>query len=94
MTNIASILVGFALMANMLISTQQLQQPVEASGFGLTAVAAGLAMVPSGLAMVACAPVSGTMISRLGGRVTLITGAAIMAVAYLARVFTATRCLR
>jgi MFS family permease len=87
LTNIASILVGFAFMANMLISTQQLQQPVEASGFGLTAVAAGLAMVPSGLAMVAFAPVSGTMINRLGGRVTLIAGAAIMAVAYLARVF-------
>jgi EmrB/QacA subfamily drug resistance transporter len=87
LTNIASILVGFALMANMLISTQQLQQPVAASGFGLTAVAAGLAMVPSGLAMVAFAPVSGTMINRLGGRVTLIAGGAIMAVAYLARVF-------
>jgi MFS family permease len=87
LTNIASILVGFALMANMLISTQQLQQPVAASGFGLTAVAAGLAMVPSGLAMVAFAPVSGTMINRLGGRVTLIAGAAVMSVAYLARVF-------
>jgi MFS family permease len=87
LTNIASILVGFALMANMLISTQQLQQPAEASGFGLTAVAAGLAMVPSGLAMVAFAPVSGSMINRLGGRITLMAGAAIMAIAYLARVF-------
>ena len=57
------------------------------SGFGLTAVAAGLAMVPSGLAMVAFAPVSGSMINRLGGRITLMAGAAIMAVAYLARVF-------
>jgi MFS family permease len=87
LTNIASILVGFALMANMLISTQQLQQPAAASGFGLTAVAAGMAMVPSGLAMVAFAPVSGSMINRLGGRITLMAGAAIMAVAYLARVF-------
>jgi EmrB/QacA subfamily drug resistance transporter len=87
LTNIASILVGFALMANMLITTQQLQQPAEASGFGLTAVAAGMAMVPSGLAMVAFAPVSGSMINRLGGRITLMAGAAIMAVAYLARVF-------
>ena len=78
-------------MANMLISTQQLQQPVEASGFGLTAVAAGLAMVPSGLAMVAFAPVSGSMINRLGGRITLMAGAAIMAVAYLAGSSTATR---
>ena len=87
LTNIASILVGSALMANMLITTQQLQQPAEASGFGLTAVAAGMAMVPSGLAMVAFAPVSGSMINPLGGRITLMAGAAIMAVAYLARVF-------
>ncbi len=87
MTNIASVLVGFALMANMLISIQQLQQPSEASGFGLMPVAAGLAMVPSGLAMVAFAPVSGSMINRLGGRVTLMVGSGIMAVGYLGRVF-------
>ena len=37
--------------------------------------------------MVAFAPVSGSMINRLGGRITLMAGAAIMAVAYLARVF-------
>ena len=87
LTNLASVLVGFALMANMLISVQQLQQPAEASGFGLTAVAAGLAMVPSGLVMVIFAPVSGVMINRLGGRVTLITGAAVMALGYVGRVF-------
>jgi MFS family permease len=87
LTNIASILVGFGLMGNMLISAQQLQQPAEASGFGLSAVAAGLAMVPSGLAMVAFSPVSGTMINKLGGRVTLVAGSAIMAVGYLGRVF-------
>ena len=31
-------------------------------------------MVPSGLAMVAFAPVSGSMINRLGGRITLMAG--------------------
>jgi MFS family permease len=87
LTNIASILVGFALMANMLITTHQLQQPAAAHGFGLSAVAAGLAMVPSGLAMVAFAPVSGSMINRFGGRVTLMAGAAIMSAGYVARVF-------
>ncbi len=87
LTNIASILVGFALMANILISTQQLQQPVAGSGFGLTAVGAGLAMVPSGLAMVAFSPVSGAMINRLGGRVTLMAGSVIMGVGYVGRVF-------
>jgi MFS family permease len=87
LTNLVSILVGFALMGNMLISAQQLQQPIQASGFGLSPVAAGLALVPSGLAMVAFAPVSGAMINRLGGRITLMAGAAIMAVGYLGRVF-------
>ncbi len=87
LTNIASILVGFALMANILISTQQLQQPVAGSGFGLTAVGAGLAMIPSGLAMVAFSPVSGAMINRLGGRVTLMAGTLIMGVGYIGRVF-------
>ena len=46
LTNIASILVGFALMANMLISTQQLQQPAAARRVQPRRVAAGLAMVP------------------------------------------------
>lgn len=86
-TNLASILVGFALMANILISTQQLQLPVEAGGYGLGALAAGLAMVPGGLAMVAFSPVSGKMINVLGGRITLITGCAIMGAAYVGRVF-------
>jgi MFS family permease len=75
-TNLASILVGFALMANILISTQQLQLPPAAGGYGLSALAAGLAMVPGGLAMVVFSPVSGKMINVLGGRITLITGCA------------------
>ena len=87
LTNIASILVGFALMANILISTQQLQQPVAGSGFGLSAVGAGLAMIPAGLAMVAFSPVSGAMINRLGGRITLMAGTLIMGVGYIGRVF-------
>ncbi len=86
-TNLASILVGFALMGNILISTQQLQLPSEAGGYGLGAVAAGLAMVPGGLAMVVFSPVSGRMINVLGGRITLITGCAIMGAAYVGRVF-------
>jgi MFS family permease len=87
LTNLASILVGFALMGNILVSTQQLQLPPVAGGYGLGALAAGLAMVPGGLAMVAFSPVSGKMINTFGGRITLITGCAIMAVAYLGRVF-------
>ncbi len=73
LTNIASVLAGFAMFANMLLTTEQLQLPTATGyGLGLTVSAAGLAMIPTGLAMVAFAPVSGRMINRLGGRMTLI----------------------
>ncbi|HET9648282.1 MAG TPA: MFS transporter, partial [Microlunatus sp.] len=87
LTNLASILVGFALMANILVSTQQLQLPEVAGGYGLSALAAGLAMVPGGLAMVVFSPVSGRMINVFGGRITLLTGCAVMGVAYAGRIF-------
>ena len=88
LTNIASVLAGFAMFANMLLTTQQLQLPVT-SGYalGLSVTAAGLAMIPSGLAMVIFAPVSGRMINRYGGRITLITGALVMGAGYIARVY-------
>jgi EmrB/QacA subfamily drug resistance transporter len=88
LTNIASILAGFAMFANMLLTTQQMQLP-QATGYGLglTVSAAGLAMIPSGLAMVVFAPVSGRMINRYGGRITLITGVAVMGIAYIGRVY-------
>lgn len=88
LTNVASVLLGFAMFANLLLTTQELQVP-EATGygFGLPVITAGLLMVPSGLAMVVFAPVSGALINRFGGRSTLITGGLVMAAAYVARVF-------
>ena len=88
LTNIASLLVGFAMFANLLLTTQQLQLPTSTGyGFGFSVVAAGLAMVPGGLAMVLFAPISGRLINLYGGRITLVTGAALMGTAYLVRVF-------
>ncbi|UVJ39322.1 MFS transporter [Arthrobacter sp. CJ23] len=88
MTNVASLLIGFAMFANMLLTTQQLQLPTASGyGFQMTVITAGLAMIPSGLAMVAFAPVSGAIISRYGGKTALIAGAAVMAVGYVGRVF-------
>lgn len=88
LTNIASILVGFSMYANMLSTTQQLQLPnVGGYGFGLSIVIAGLCMVPSGLAMVAFAPISAGITKRYGAKMTLIAGSLILAVAYMARVF-------
>ncbi len=88
LTNIASILVGFSMYANMLSTTQQLQLPaVGGYGFGLSVVVAGLCMIPSGLAMVALAPISAMITKRYGAKITLIAGSLVLAVAYVARVF-------
>jgi MFS family permease len=88
LTNLASLLVGFAMFANMLLTTQQLQLPASTGyGFQLSVIAAGLCMVPSGLAMVVFAPVSGGIIGRFGGKSALIAGAAVMVAGYMARVF-------
>ncbi|QCP00307.1 MFS transporter [Arthrobacter sp. 24S4-2] len=88
LTNLASLLVGFAMFANMLLTTQQLQLPTSTGyGFQLNVITAGLCMVPSGLAMVVFAPVSGGIIRRFGGKSALISGAAVMVAGYVARVF-------
>lgn len=88
LTNVASAFVGFAMYANMLLTTQQLQMPlISGHGFGMTVFAAGVAMVPSGLAMVLFSPLSAAITTRFGPRVTLITGALVMAGAYVARVY-------
>jgi MFS family permease len=88
LTNLASLLVGFAMFANMLLTTQQLQLPASTGyGFQLSVITAGLCMVPSGLAMVVFAPVSGGIIRRFGGKSALISGAAVMVVGYVGRVF-------
>ncbi|ALV41659.1 MFS transporter [Pseudarthrobacter sulfonivorans] len=88
MTNVASLLIGFAMFANMLLTTQQLQLPTATGyGFGLNVITAGLCMVPSGLAMMVFAPVSGRIIRVSGGKSALIAGAIVMIVGYVGRVF-------
>jgi MFS family permease len=88
MTNLASLLIGFAMFANMLLTTQQLQLPTSTGyGFGLDVITAGLCMLPSGIAMVVFAPVSGRIIRGFGGKSALIAGAIVMIVGYVGRVF-------
>ena len=88
LTNIASVLVGFAMFGNLLATTQQLQLPVSSGyGFGATVVVAGLYMLPSGLAMVVLAPVSARITRRSGAKSTLVLGCVLLAAGYVARVF-------
>lgn len=88
LTNVASLLIGLAMFANMLLTTQQLQMPTSTGyGRGLSVITAGLCMLPSALAMVGFAPVSGGIIRRFGGKAPLIAGAAVMAAGYVGRIF-------
>ncbi|MDK1358951.1 MFS transporter [Arthrobacter sp. zg-Y1219] len=87
LTNVAAVLVGFSMYANMLVTTQQLQLSRETGfGFGLSVLVAGLTMIPAGLAMVAAAPVSARLTNTFGAKVTLVAGCAVMAAGYLSRV--------
>lgn len=87
LTNISALLVGVAMYANMLVTTQQLTASTATGyGFGLSVLAAGLCMMPAGLMMVVFSPVSGRMIERFGARRTLLAGTAVLVVAYVVRV--------
>jgi MFS family permease len=78
-TNIGSILIGFAMFAGFLVTTQVLQAPVETGyGFGLPLLVAGLALLPIGGAMAAFSPVSARLSKRFGPRTTLVAGTLVL----------------
>lgn len=83
-TNLASIMVGFAMYA-MALSFPQLLQASTATGYGLgqSMVASGLSLAPNGLVMMLLSPVSARLITRFGPRPTLMTGALVIAAGYL-----------
>lgn len=87
LTNIAAVLIGFGMMAQSIVVPQLLQIP-EATGYGpgQSILAAGLWMAPGGLMMMLFSPVSSTMITRFGARVTLSVGAVIVSAGYLVAV--------
>ncbi|MCF2532075.1 MFS transporter [Yinghuangia soli] len=85
----AALLTGFAFYANWL-STAQLVQAPESTGYGLgaSAVTASLCLLPGGVIMVLLSPMSARMSNAYGARVTLALGTAVIAAAYTFRVFT------
>lgn len=87
LTNIASLLAGFAMFANLLVVVQQLQFPVASGvGFGLGVTEAGLVMLPGGLLMVLMSPVSASITRHFGARTTLVAGLSVTGLGYVARV--------
>jgi len=88
LTNLASVFVTMAMFANMLLTVQHVQAPVEGGhGLGLSIIETGLVMLPSGVAMVLLAPLSGWLLNRLGGRPVLALGSFIMVGGFVFRVF-------
>lgn len=83
MTNLASILVGFAMYAQSLVVPQLLQLP-EATGYGLgqSMLAMGLWMAPGGLMMMIMSPFGAKLSAAKGPKVTLAIGALIIALGY------------
>jgi MFS family permease len=78
-TNVASVLIGFAMFAGFLVTTQILQAvPETGYGFGLSLLAAGLVMLPIGGAMTLFSPVSARLSRRFSARITLVLGAAVL----------------
>lgn len=82
-TNLAAVLIGFGMMAQMIVVPQLLEAPA-ATGYGLgqTILMVGVWMAPGGLMMLVMAPVSSRMITRLGARLTMAIGAVVLAGGY------------
>ena len=79
-TNVSSVLIGFAMFAGFLVTTQILQaEPETGYGFGLSLVAAGLVLLPIGGAMTVFSPLSARLSRRFSARVTLLLGTAVLA---------------
>ncbi|MGW0841584.1 MFS transporter [Streptomyces sp. NPDC002787] len=83
LTNVASILVGFGMYAQALITPQLLRLP-EATGYGLgqSMLAMALWMAPAGLMMMALSPLGGKLTTARGPKFTLVTGSLVLATGY------------
>ncbi|WP_203338369.1 MFS transporter [Nocardioides limicola] len=85
MTNLAAVAVGFGMMASSIVVPQLLQLPAW-TGHGLdqSLLATGLWLAPAGMMMMLFSPVSGRLIDRLGPRIALMIGGAVLGAGYLA----------
>lgn len=88
LANVVSLLMGFGMFVNMLVTTQQLQAPRETGyGLGQGLMESGLWMAPGAIAFGFMAPISAAITRRWGTPTALVAGGLIMAGTYAARVF-------
>lgn len=87
LTNIAGLLLGFAMLAQSLVVPQVLQLPLTTGhGLGQTMVAMGLWLLPGGLVMTAVSPLGARLSSVTSPRITLAAGSVVIALGYGAAV--------
>jgi len=87
LTNVASLVIGFAMYASMLIIPQLLQLPTETGyGLGQDMLHLGLWMLPGGFTMMLVASLGAKISAARGPKITLILGALVIAAGYLAAV--------
>lgn len=88
LTNIATFVVGIAMYANILTSTQMLELPTSTGyGFGLTIFQAGLVLLPSAAAMVLMAPVAARIVTQFGPKRAMLVGCLVLAAGYAYRYY-------
>ncbi len=86
-TNLASILFGFALFASFIGTASFVEAPrASGYGFGSSLLVGGLAMLPSGIAMLLLSPVAAKLIERRGAPQTLALGATVVAAGWSLRI--------
>lgn len=87
LTNLASILFGFALFASMIGTAAYVEAPKASGyGFGSSLLVGGLVMAPSGIAMLLLSPFAARLIDRRGAPQTLMLGALVVATGWLMRI--------
>lgn len=88
LTNIATVLVGFALFASFVGTAAYVEAPSGTGyGFGASVFIGGLCMLPGGLMMLVISPFAARVIDTFGAKLTLLVGCGIIAVGFLLRVF-------
>lgn len=87
LTNVASILFGFALFASLIGTASYVEAPAASGyGFGSSIVVGGLCLLPSGLVMLLLSPVAARLIRAWGAHRTLTVAGAILAAGWLCRI--------
>lgn len=83
LTNLASVVMGFALFSSQVAYPQMLGLPASTGvGFGLSLIAASIVIMPSGVIMMLLSPLSGRLAALVGPRRLLAAGAVSLILAY------------